>query len=59
MKRRIFSIMIFSIIFISSVSINQSTVSAESSNDSWNFTVLGDTRNWEPNVTNIYRKTFM
>ncbi len=59
MKRRIFSIMIFSIIFISSVSINQSTVSAESSNDSWNFTVLGDTRNWEPNVTNIYRKTIM
>ncbi len=63
MKRRALSLTIFSIIFLSSVSIciqtNQLIVSADSSDETWNFTVLGDTRNWEPNITNIYRQTIM
>jgi len=61
MKRRLIFFSISSLILLSSLSMgfqsNKQVNSSETNYDPWHFIALGDSRNWEENSTNIFRKT--
>ncbi len=63
MKKRLISLSIISLFLISSIFMKyqiQYVISdTANSSETWQFIALGDTRNWSPNETNIYRKIIL
>ena len=63
MKKKFISRLIFVILFLSSITaISQTNLVSsliDNSYEPWYFVALGDSRNWSPNSTNLYRQTIL